>query len=76
MSVDKELFLEAVRLTERYLPDPSKNPTQQEVASALVSKLPNLYRALETVAKQIEDENQRGDYAHLQLKQSAVQSVR
>lgn len=63
MSVDKELFQAALRITERYLPDPATNPSQQQVAAALSSKLANTYRVLQAVAVQIAQDDQQGIYA-------------
>lgn len=64
--VNWEIFQAAVRITERYLPNPAHEPTQAQVADVVLAKLPNVYRALETVALQIESENQRGLYKSLQ----------
>lgn len=64
--VNWEIFQAAVQVTTRYLPDPSQNPTQQEVAHALAERFPNIYRALEAVAAQIATENQQGLYQHQQ----------
>lgn len=64
--VNWEIFQAAVRITERYLPNPAHEPTQAQVADVVLAKLPNVYRALEAVALQIESENQRGLYKSLQ----------